>query len=376
MTTSDFQRRPRARIVRLAAAAAAVVVASMVVAACGSGSSSTSESTSAAGSSHAPIKVTLILKDLSNPYWIFMRNAAKAEAAKLGVSLKVFAGQTDSDTTTQINAIEDAISAGDQGIIVVSNGNAVNSAIQKARSAGIAVYALDTVPIPASSVDMTFATDNTEAGRLIGKWAAAKLHGAKADIALLDDVTTEVVEVDVDRNHGFLEGMGISPGKQDVNGTEAKSGHYTGGQGGSYTIACQLPTGGSQSGGQSAMETCLSKDPNINVVYAINEPAAEGAVRALKTADKHGVTVVAIDGACSTLPFIKSGEIGATAGQFPGTMAKLGIAAVVKDIHTGVKPKPSHGLDFFDTGTKLYTNSPQHGVQSVSATHAQTLCWG
>lgn len=374
MTTWNFQRRPKARVVRLAAAAAAVVAACLAVAACGS--SSTSESTSAADSSHAPIKVTLILKDLSNPYWIFMRNAAKAEAAKLGVSLKVFAGQTDSDTTTQINAIEDAISAGDNGIIVVSNGNAVNSAIQKARSAGIAVYALDTVPIPASSVDMTFATDNTEAGRLIGKWAAAKLHGAKADIALLDDVTSEVVEVDVDRNHGFLEGMGISPGKPDVNGTEAKSGHYTGGQGGSYTIACQLPTGGSQSGGQSAMETCLSKDPNINVVYAINEPAAEGAVRALKAADKHGVTVVAIDGACSTLPFIKSGEIGATAGQFPGTMAKLGIAAVVKDIHTGVKPKASHGLDFFDTGTKLYTNSPQHGVQSVSATHAQTLCWG
>jgi len=370
----NIRHRPKRRIVPLAATAAAVVVASMVVAACGS--SSSSESPSAADSSHAPIKVTLILKDLSNPYWIFMRNAAKAEAAKLGVSLKVFAGQTDSDTTTQINAIEDAISAGDSGIIVVSNGNAVNSAIQKARSAGIAVYALDTVPIPASSVDMTFATDNTEAGRLIGQWAAAKLQGAKADIALLDDVTTEVVEVDVDRNHGFLEGMGISPGKPDVNGTEAKSGHYTGGQGGSYTIACQLPTGGSESGGQSAMETCLSKDPNINVVYAINEPAAEGAVRALKAADKHGVTVVAIDGACTALPFIKSGEIGATAGQFPGTMAKLGIAAVVKDIRSGVKPKATHGLDFFDTGTKLYTNSPQHGVQSVSATHAQTLCWG
>jgi fructose transport system substrate-binding protein len=370
----NIRHRPKRRIVPLAATAAAVVVASMVVAACGS--SSSSESPSAADSSHAPIKVTLILKDLSNPYWIFMRNAARAEAAKLGVSLKVFAGQTDSDTTTQINAIEDAISAGDSGIIVVSNGNAVNSAIQKARSAGIAVYALDTVPIPASSVDMTFATDNTEAGRLIGQWAAAKLQGAKADIALLDDVTTEVVEVDVDRNHGFLEGMGISPGKPDVNGTEAKSGHYTGGQGGSYTIACQLPTGGSESGGQSAMETCLSKDPNINVVYAINEPAAEGAVRALKAADKHGVTVVAIDGACTALPFIKSGEIGATAGQFPGTMAKLGIAAVVKDIGSGVKPKATHGLDFFDTGTKLYTNSPQHGVQSVSAAHAKTLCWG
>ena len=56
-------------------------------------------------------------------------------------------------------------------------------------------------------------------------------------------------------------------------------------------------------------------------------------------------------------------------------MAKLGIAAMVKDIHTGVKPKRP-GLDFYDTGTKLYTDGPQPGVQSVSAAHAQTLCWG
>ena len=115
MPILNIRHRPKRRIVPLAATAAAVVVASMVVAACGSSSSSDSKP----AGSHAPIKVTLILKDLSNPYWIFMRNAAKAEAAKLGVSLKVFAGQTDSDTTTQINAIEDAISAGDSGIIVV-----------------------------------------------------------------------------------------------------------------------------------------------------------------------------------------------------------------------------------------------------------------
>lgn len=358
----------------------------LVMSACSSSShkSTTSSNTSApsgsssvpSGTAGAPFKAALIMKDFSNPYWIFMENAAKAEASKLGVSLQVSAGQTDSDTTTQISAIEDAVSAGDKGIIVVSNGNAVNSAIARARAAGIMVLALDTVPIPASSVDMTFATDNTEAGTLIGKWAAAKLAGAHADIALLDDVTTEVVEVDVDRDHGFLEGMGINPGNPGLNGTEAKNGSYTGGKGGSYNVACQLPTGGSQSGGQTAMETCLSKDPNINLVYAINEPAAEGAGQALKSAGKSGVTVVAIDGACSTLPFVKSGEIGATAGQFPGKMAKLGIDAIADFVHNGVKPAPSPGLDFFNTGTELYTDEPQAGVPSVTSAQAAALCWG
>ncbi len=37
------------------------------------------------------------------------------------------------------------------------------------------------------------------------------------------------------------------------------------------------------------MENCLSKNPDINVVYTINEPAANGANKALEAAAKTGV---------------------------------------------------------------------------------------
>jgi ABC-type sugar transport system substrate-binding protein len=43
--------------------------------------------------------------------------------------------------------------------------------IQKARDAGILVIALDTPLDPIDAADATFATDNFEAGRLIGEWA-------------------------------------------------------------------------------------------------------------------------------------------------------------------------------------------------------------
>ncbi len=48
------------------------------------------------------------------------------------------------------------------------------------------MIALDTPPVPPDIVDITFATDNFEAGELIGQWAAATLDGKKANIALLD----------------------------------------------------------------------------------------------------------------------------------------------------------------------------------------------
>jgi fructose transport system substrate-binding protein len=318
----------------------------------------------------------LILKEFTNPYWISMENSAKTEASKLGVQLQVTAGNSDDDTTSQINQIDQAIAAGDKGIIIALNGDAVNSALQQARSAGLVVVAVDTPPIPASVADVTYATDNTQAGTLDGKWMAAKLDGRGADIAMLDDLANQVITVDVDRDHGFLGGMGIPVGNPNLNGQEPKSGQYTGGKGGSYQIACQLATNGAQTGGQSAMETCLSKDSNINVVYAINEPAAEGAAHALSAAGKTGVTVVAIDGGCSNLSFVSGGQIGATAGQFPGKMAVEGVDAISSFARTGKKPANQAGQDFFNTGTQLYTNSAQPGVPSITSTAAAKLCWG
>jgi fructose transport system substrate-binding protein len=360
-------------------------VAGLALAACGSGgssggssaSSSASSSGSASSSSGTKVQVALILKDFTNPYFISMENSAKADAAKLGVTLTVSAGSTDGDTTTQISAIDNAIAAGDKGIIITPNGNAVNSALTQARQHKIFVIALDTVPTPASVVDLTYATNNFEAGQLIGQYTAKRLNGKAADIAMLDLFNNQVVSVDIDRDHGFLTGMGINPGKAALNGTEATTGSYKGQLGGSgkYKIACQLPTQGAVPGGQSAMETCLSKDPNINVVYAINEPAAEGAAAALKAAHKTGVIVAAIDGGCADVPFLKSGQMTATAGQFPGKMAALGVTAIDKLATTGQKPTSTPGLGFFNTGTKLYTNSPISGVPSLNTTQEAGICW-
>jgi fructose transport system substrate-binding protein len=351
-----------------------VSAAGLALAACSSAASGSAASPSASGNS---VKVALILKTFTNPYFVSMENSAKADAAKLGVNLTVSAGTTDGDTTTQITAIDNAIAAGDQGIIITPNGPAVNTALAQARSHRIFVIALDTVPTPPSTVDLTYATNNFQAGQLIGQYTAKKLGGKHADIAMLDLFNNQVVSVDIARDHGFLTGMGISPGKAGLNGTEATSGTYRGqlGGGGTYKIACQLPTQGAVPGGQSAMETCLSKDPNINVVYAINEPAAEGAAAALKSAHKTGVIVAAIDGGCADIPFLTSGQMTATSGQFPGKMAALGVSAIDTLVKTGHKPTASAGLNYYNTGTELYTNSPIAGVASINTAKEASICW-
>ena len=239
------------------------------------------------------------------------------------------------------------------------------------------MIALDTVPTPPSTADLTYATNNFQAGQLIGQYTAKRLNGKAADIAMLDLFNNQVVSVDIARDHGFLTGMGIPAGSQGLNGAEPKSGTYKGqlGGSGSYKIACQLPTQGAVPGGQTAMEQCLSKDPNINVVYAINEPAAEGAGTALKAAHKTGVIVAAIDGGCAVIPYLQNGEVTATSAQFPGKMAALGVTAVYTLAKTGKKPAATPGLGFYNTGTQLYTDSPVAGVPSGTSTQLTNVCW-
>ena len=361
------------------------LAASLALAACGSSKKAAPAATNATGtaagsttggSSGGTVGVSLILKNTSNAFFVSMQKSAAAAASQMGVSLTVAAGKQDGDTATQIAAIEAAVAKGDKGILITPSGDAVVPALDAARKAGLLVIALDTPPNPATAVDITFATDNYNAGQLIGKWAAGQLAGKKANIAMLDLFNDQVVSVDTGRDQGFLNGMGIVAKLDPTgNGKEPATGKYSGGD---YAVVCHEPTTGAVDGGKTAMETCLAKSPDINVVYTINEPAAQGAEDALKAAGKDkGVLIVSVDGGCKPgLELVASGVIGATAQQYPGKMATLGMQAI-KDL-AGGKPKPAvtPGLTFYNTGVALVTDKPVTGVASISVADGQKICWG
>src|SRR5213595_4368807 len=211
-------KAPRPAATRLLAAGAVLTVGALALTACG-GSSAPAGS---GGAADAKIGVSLIVKTTSNPYFVAMEDGAKKAAEGGNIDLKLAAGKSDGDEDTQIQAIENAISKGDKGILITPNGPAVVDAIKKARDAGLFVIALDTPPDPASAVDITFATDNFAAGKQIGQWTAAQLDGKKATIALVDLFSDKVVSVDYNRDQGFLEGLGIPTADKTKNGDEAK----------------------------------------------------------------------------------------------------------------------------------------------------------
>jgi fructose transport system substrate-binding protein len=307
------------------------------------------------------IKVGLITKTETNPFFIKMREGAQAKADELGVELLTAAGSFDGDNEAQVTAIENMVNAGVKGILLVpSDTQAIVPSIQKARDAGVLIIALDTPTNPQDAVDALFATDNFKAGLLIGQYAKAMMGDKPPIIATLD--LAPGISVGVLRHNGFLNGYGLT----SVDGSELSESAM------SAEVVCAQDTQGDQAKGQTAMENCLTANPDINLVYTINEPAAFGAYTALKNAGREkDVLVVSVDGGCAGVRGVVDGSIGATSQQYPLLMASLGVQAVFDFANGGEAPS-----GYTDTGVTLITDNAPEGVESETSEFGLANCWG
>ncbi|GCB51492.1 sugar ABC transporter substrate-binding protein [Streptomyces sp. NL15-2K] len=327
-------------------AAACTGIAALTLTACGSGSESGTASTGSGS-----VKVGLITKTDTNPFFVKMKEGAEKAAKENGVELSTAAGKFDGDNAGQVTAIENMVAAGVKGILITpSDSKAIVPALEKAKAKSVLVIALDTPTDPESAVDALFATDNLKAGELIGEYAKAAMKGKPAKIATLD--LAPGVSVGVQRHNGFLKGFGVKEGDS--------------------SIACSQDTGGDQAKGQTAMENCLQKAPDINVVYTINEPAALGAYTALKAKGREkDVLIVSVDGGCTGTQAVKDGKIAATSQQYPLKMAAEGVKAVATFAKDGKKAS-----GYTDTGVTLISDKAQDGVTSKDTAYGLENCWG
>lgn len=304
--------------------------------------------------------IGLITKTDTNPFFVKMKEGAQAEATKRGAKLLTGAGKIDGDNAGQVTAIENMVAAGAKTILITpSDSKAIIPAIEKARAAGVMVIALDSPTEPSSAVDGLFATNNYKAGVLIGQYAKVQFAGKTAKIATLDLFPGQ--PVGIARHNGFLAGFGV----KGITAT-------TTAQATAPQVVCAQDTFGDQAKGQTAMENCLQKNPDINLVYTINEPAAAGAYQALKAIGREkDVVIVSVDGGCAGVRNVQAGIIAATSQQYPLKMASKGVAAGVIYAKTGKKVS-----GYTDTGVTLISDKAVAGVTSKDTKFGLANCWG
>lgn len=304
-----------------------------------------------AGGDTGPIKIGLVTKTDTNPYFVKLRDSAKAHATEKGADLIAVAGKFDGDNEGQVAAIENLVQQGVKGIMITpSNSTGILGALKQAKEKGVLVIALDTETDPKDAVDATYATNNVTAGELQGKYVKATLGSTPPKVLMMDG--TPGGAVDEQRHRGFLQGMGLKDGDPAIIGA--------------------APTNGDQNKAQAAMENLLQRDASVNAVYTLNEPAARGAVAALTAKGLAGkVAVGSIDGGCQGVADVRAGKYLATVMQFPKKMAEQGVDAVVDYAKNGKKP-----TGFVDTGAQLITDKPVPGLDSKDTTWGAQNCWG
>ncbi len=335
-------RRHLRRLSPALVAVGATAVLGVGVAACG-------------GDDEEPVTLGLITKQEANPFWVTMKEVAQDTADEDDVELLTATGRSDVDYQSQVRAIQDMTRRGASGILIApTDSEAVVPAIRDARREGVTVIAVDTPTDPESAVDALFATNNTRAGELIGRYARAKAReeGLEPKIAMLD-LAPGIASGEL-RHQGFLRGFGIEEGDPQIVGS--------------------VDTEGDEARGRAGMEQLLRANPDINVVYAVNEPAAFGAAAALDAADKSqdDVILVSVDGGCDAIKDgVRPGVIDATAQQYPENMAREGVEALAKAARGGAEPS-----GYLDTGVELITGDPVGGVDSQDVAFGVRNCWG
>jgi fructose transport system substrate-binding protein len=304
--------------------------------------------------------IGLITKTESNPFFVSMKDGAERAATADGFRLLTAGGKSDGDNASQVTALENMVAAGAKTIMItVNDSKAIVPAIAKARAQGVMVIALDSPADPIEATDGLFATDNYLAGELIGQYARASLGTRAPRIATIDLLPGH--PVGAQRHNGFLQGFGLVTNPRTSNELAQPP-----------EVVCMVDSYGDRAKGQTGMENCLQKNPEINVVYTINEPSAAGAYNALEKAGKaSGVVIVSVDGGCDGIKAIQAGHLGATAQQYPSTMAELGVRAARAFASTHVKAS-----GYTDTGVRLITARPLAGLPSLSADSALAVCWG
>ncbi|MSS84652.1 ABC transporter substrate-binding protein [Actinomycetaceae bacterium WB03_NA08] len=289
---------------RSIAALAATLVLGVSLTACSDGTaekspaSGTAESgaTEKAGSGEIK-KVGMTLQDVSNPFFAAMQNGMEEESKAKGFEINIQDGRQD--VGTQSDQIDTFIQQGVDLILVTPvDTDGIGAAVGRAQAAGIPVVAVDAA---AKGADAEVTTDNVMAGRLACEALVDKL-GGKGNILIVDGTPQTAVQ---DRVKGCEEVLADNP--------EVK------------VLAKQSGTNDRASALQVTTDM-LTANPDVNGIFAINDPSALGADLAVQQAGKNGIVIVGVDGSPEAVKALQdtASNFWATPAQDPAAMAVKG----------------------------------------------------
>jgi ribose transport system substrate-binding protein len=298
----------------------ALLLAALLVPGCGKASAGKKH----AGTPEDPFVIGMSQCNLGEPWRVQMNEDIK-RAAEKHKNLKVVFKDAQNDSLTQRTQVEELVGQRiDLLIISPKEAAPLTKPVAEAYERGIPVIVLDRA-VEGDKFTTFIGADNKKIGREAGKWIAKQL-GGKGNVVELKGLMTSTPGQD--RHAGFLEGLDLA-------------------QNPGIKIVFEADMAWLEPNARREMESALSTQPQIDLVYAHNDPGAHGAYQAAKQAGRTmrfvGIDALPHEG----VEYVKRGLLDATFLYPTGGPEAIELAL---DILAGKTPPKKVVL-----GTRLFT---------------------
>jgi ribose transport system substrate-binding protein len=271
--------------------------------------------------------VGLSVSTLNNPFFVTLRDGARAAAARAGLDLVVLDAQDKVDK--QVADVEDLVQKKVKVILVnPTDAAAVVPAIQRANAAGIPVITVDRAAA-GGQVAFHIASDNVAGGKLAGSLVCKLLGGTGAAVELEGIPGSSAAR---DRGQGFHQAL--EAGCPGVKVVARQTANFDRAQ------------------GLSVMENVLQAQPKIDAVFAHNDEMALGALQAVRATRRH-IRIVGFDATDDAVKAVAACDLKATVAQQPAEMGRL---AVEKAALLAGGARAPGATEFIPVALKLVTS--------------------
>lgn len=245
-----------------------------------------------------PIKFGATYMTMNNPFFEVVNDEIENEIKQRGDVLYTMDPALSVDK--QIEHIQRLIQM-DIDVLFVNpiDNTKLHDVLEKCRKKGIIVIAVDTNLDSNDYVSYTVTSDNYLAGVLAAQDMMTQKESA--NIVLLEHSQTASGS---SRIQGFVDTIESHP---------------------EYKIVARKECEGQLENAMPCIFSILNEDISFDVIMALNDPSALGAMAALEDYGREDVLVYGVDGTPETKVLIKDGKMRATSAQFPIQMGQKAI---------------------------------------------------
>jgi len=264
------------------------------------------------------LNIVFIPKSSDQVFWDIMRSgvdeAIKEIKAQENITLTWRGPSYNDDTDAQIRILQTYSRPNVDAIIIApTDRELLVRPIQKAAVQGIKIIVVDSA-VNGTAHQASITTDNYASGQLAAKHLANILNNQGQIVVFR--IVAGSASTD-DRAQGFIDYL-------QKNAPDMK-------------IIADVYGGGSRGKALHSATELLKITPKIDGIFAVNESATDGVLRALRNTNRAGKTkLVGFDASDFLLDGLKNGEIDGLVIQNPRQMGYLSIKAAVAAINNSV----------------------------------------